>query len=352
MAAFTFGGANTKPPSLYEQWRKQKAGGGQADEAPGYLNYGAGPGRATQTGGQTWYTRAQQDAQVTAYQRRMQAAEQTRINNQQVGRAIGGVVSGAARLAQQQYSNGYYQPAASGFAPGYTGYESAQAHNQQNQYQMMGSPYQQPGRAAPDPYANGQGGPNWTRGTYVPPPAWRMENPYPMSYNEYVQRKQAQTTMLGVDQRRYNSAVATPNQPHWNGSAWYNDPKTPAPSFWQTENERAKRQSAYNATQPEYQEWLRSAQATPNQPHWNGSPWYNANPPPQTLTYVPFGSSYMNTTVPSLEDGSQSSGGGGGGYGFDYGGWGGGGGGGSGWNDAGTWYNQMIQWSINRPNPG
>jgi hypothetical protein len=46
----------------------------------------------------------------------------------------------------------------------------------------------------------------------------------------------------------------------------------------------------------------------------------------------------------------------GGGYGYGWGDWGWGGGGGGGgypqYEDVGNWFNQMVQWNINRPNPG
>ena len=184
--------------------------------------------------------------------------------------------------------------------------------------------FSNPTQYLPREWQTGKAGPNWTRGTYNPPPSWRGENAnVTMNQQEYMQRRNAwQAAYQPGWNERIQAAADTPNQPHWIGSEWANANPQPA-GFLQTEQERILRQNAA----------------------------------PTGYTYVPYGSSYVkNPSLPSLGDGGNKSGGGGyGGGGWQDWGGGGGGGGGYGGNDyqeVGRWYNSMLQWNINKPNPG
>jgi hypothetical protein len=162
-------------------------------------------------------------------------------------------------------------------------------------------------------------GPNWKRADYVPPVTSRTDNAeIMMTTDEYLRRRDALNQAWSPSYRQwYQNAANTPNQPHWLGSDWANQNPMPA-NFFQSQ-----------------QEWTLRNNAAPTGYYYTG-----------------FGSSYAKKpTLPTPASSQQSSGGGGYGGGW---GWGGGGGGGGyqPYEDVGNWFNQMVQWNINRPNPG
>ena len=299
MAAFSFGGAKNTEVSLYDSWRKQKSGGGQtADSAPGYQNYGANqPTQGSNTG--AWYTRAQQRSQRTwADQQRdnRRAWDAWRQNERNFVRdlapAIGGWFRGNYEKAHQQQN---YMSGSD---------NSLLAHNQQQQYQMYGqgasaSPYGQTPR-----YTTPLNPPHSTRALELnantrgqqpgdpdlPPPAWTQgTHAWQTGYT-------APGTRLG------NPAYMNQQQlrEYMGGGPTQYGGLDPVEMRWQA--------------QSLYKDRART---------WGVGGYV----PPRTNTSGGYG-------------------------GYGYSDWGGYGGGGYGGNDSGRWYENMVQWSINKPNPG
>lgn len=163
-------------------------------------------------------------------------------------------------------------------------------------------------------------GPNWTRGDYVPPVDYRMGEgaKIQMTADEYLRRRDAWLKMFSPSYNEWltrATAVATSNQ---NLDRWLEANPQPG-GFLQTQQEWQLRQ--------------------------------NAAPP--GMTYVPFGSSYIQTPQLPTPPASQPASGGGGGYGYgDYGG------GGHGYTPHAyaealrEFYNSMVSWGINQPQGG
>jgi uncharacterized membrane protein YgcG len=197
---------------------------------------------------------------------------------------------------------------------------------QNNVAAQAGQQYQREQPMAANPLYGVNYGNNWQRPAYVPPAAFRYENPeIQMTQDEYIRRRNAQTRMFfpGQTQAYLAGAAATPNQPHWNGTQWASQNPAPGSNFWQMPQETTVRQ--------------------------------NAAPP--GMVYMPFGATYY--PKPTLAAQPDQSGAGGGDYGYGGGGYGGGGygggGGGGGYDYKAAlqeyWAN-MVSWSINQADQG